>query len=102
VQEFNRDVSICVLNTFFTQYHKEQEEKEAKRAKPSTKPKKKIRILEALAATGLRSIRYAKEVKGFDEVVANDLLNDAVKMINKNVEANEVADKVTVSHSDAT
>ncbi|KAG5675339.1 hypothetical protein PVAND_005249 [Polypedilum vanderplanki] len=102
VQEFNRDVSICVLNTFFEIYHKELDLKEANRAKPSNKPKKKIRILEALAATGLRSIRYAKEVKGFDEVVANDLLNGAVKMIKKNVEANGVEDKVTVNHADAT
>lgn len=99
VQEFNRDMSICVLNTFLSIYNKELADTEAKRQK--VRPKKKVRILEALAATGLRSIRYAKEVEGFDEVVANDLLAEAVKMIKKNVEANGVEDKVEISHSDA-
>lgn len=32
-----------------------------------------LRILEALAASGLRSIRYAKEVGGIREIIANDL-----------------------------
>jgi len=65
------------------------------------KPAKKIRVLEALAATGLRSIRYAKEVEGLDEIIANDLMNQAVNMISKNVKANGVEDKVTTSHADA-
>lgn len=60
-----------------------------------------MRILEALAATGLRSIRYAKEVKGFDEIIANDLSDEAVEMMKKNIIANEVEDKVLASHSDA-
>lgn len=62
---------------------------------------KKIRILEALSATGLRSIRYAKEVEGVDEIIANDLMNEAVEMIKRNVKVNEVEKIVTPNQSDA-
>lgn len=54
-----------------------------------------------MAATGLRSIRYAKEVEGFDEIVTNDLMNEAVEMIKKNVEANGVENIIVISHADA-
>ncbi|KAL7043139.1 hypothetical protein ACKWTF_001407 [Chironomus riparius] len=102
VQEFNRDVSICVLNTFMSMFREELlSKKERVKKNEEPKPPKKIRVLEALAATGLRSIRYAKEVEGLDEIIANDLMNQAVNMINKNVKANGVEDKVTTSHADA-
>jgi tRNA (guanine26-N2/guanine27-N2)-dimethyltransferase len=104
VQEFNRDISICVLNTFLSMYKDELNEKKksVRRTKSNEdKSEKKIRILEALAATGLRSIRYAKEVEGFDEVVANDIMDEAVRMIEKNVKANNVEGKVVTSRSDA-
>lgn len=41
--------------------------------------------MEALSATGLRSIRYAKEVPNVLQIVANDLDPDAVELIKKNV-----------------
>ena len=65
------------------------------------KPAKKVRILEALSATGLRSIRYAKEVDGVDEIIANDLMSEAVEMIKRNVELNGVGDIVTPNKADA-
>lgn len=102
MQEFNRDISICVLNTFLSIYKDEQATKQVRRNNRNEKPQKKIRILEALAATGLRSIRYAKEVEGLDEIVANDLMREAVEMIEKNVKANGVEGKVVTSHADAT
>ena len=40
-----------------------------------------LRVLEALSATGLRSVRYWKEVEGLDSVVANDVLPSAVAAI---------------------
>lgn len=44
-----------------------------------------LRVFEALSATGLRSIRYFKEIEGLDSVVANDLSVDAAETIKKNV-----------------
>lgn len=61
-----------------------------------------ITILEALSATGLRSIRYAKEIKGLKYVVANDISKEAIKAIEKNIAHNGVGDLVKASHEDAT
>lgn len=61
-----------------------------------------ISILEALSATGLRSIRYAKEIPGIKQIIANDLSEQAVADIKRNVEDNQVLDIVTPNHDDAT
>ncbi|KZT67746.1 N2,N2-dimethylguanosine tRNA methyltransferase [Daedalea quercina L-15889] len=45
-------------------------------------------ILEALSASGLRSIRYAKEVPLVKYVIANDLSHSAVEAMKRNVEIN--------------
>ena len=52
-----------------------------------------IRILEALSATGLRSIRYARELppSGVHSIVANDLDPAAVAAIQRNVDFNMLA-----------
>lgn len=63
---------------------------------------KGISILEALSATGLRSVRYAKEVPFVREIVANDISAAAVESIKKNVEHNGVEGIVRTSHDDAT
>ncbi|KAM6500490.1 tRNA methyltransferase [Amanita muscaria] len=47
-----------------------------------------ITILEALSATGLRSIRYAKEIPLVKYVIANDRLPAAVVALRHNVELN--------------
>lgn len=47
-------------------------------------------ILEALSATGLRSIRYAKEIPNVRSILANDLEPDAVESIRRNVKFNQV------------
>lgn len=60
-----------------------------------------IRILEGLSASGLRSIRYAKEIPGVQEVVANDFSARAVENIKRNIKHNGVEDRVTPSHADA-
>lgn len=54
-----------------------------------------------MAATGLRSIRYAKEIPGVDEIVANDLMLEAVEMIERNAKFNEVEKIVKSSRADA-
>lgn len=100
VQEFNRDISVCVLNTFIRNYKQEQEALKKKgRKKGSEEPAKPV-ILEALSATGLRSIRYAKEVQGLDfEIIANDLSHEAVRFIEKNLKHNDVEEIVKSSSS---
>lgn len=82
--------------------YKQEEAPKASRSKLTAKSSKKIRILEALSATGLRSIRYAKEVHPApDEIIANDLMSEAVEMIEKNVKLNGVESIVTPNKADA-
>uniref|UniRef100_A0A6J0UA17 tRNA (guanine(26)-N(2))-dimethyltransferase n=2 Tax=Pogona vitticeps TaxID=103695 RepID=A0A6J0UA17_9SAUR len=60
-----------------------------------------LKVLEALAASGLRSIRFAKEVPGLHSVVANDFSFKAVELMNRNIQLNDVRHLVTSSFSDA-
>ncbi|XP_018095129.1 tRNA (guanine(26)-N(2))-dimethyltransferase isoform X2 [Xenopus laevis] len=60
-----------------------------------------LRVLEGLAASGLRSIRFAREVPGLHSVVANDFSASAVELIKRNIEHNDVGNLVTASYSDA-
>jgi len=55
VQEFNRDISILVIREFIKVQNEELEAKNKKRFDG-------VKLLEALAATGLRSVRYLKEI----------------------------------------
>ncbi|KAF8350673.1 N2 N2-dimethylguanosine tRNA methyltransferase [Amanita rubescens] len=55
----------------------------------SYRPCKSV-ILEAFSATGLRSIRYAKEIPLVKYVIANDLSPSAVAAIKRNVELNNL------------
>ena len=58
-------------------------------------------ILDALSATGLRALRYAKEIPFVTNVVANDLSKEAVKSIRMNVEHNAVDEIVHPNVHDA-
>lgn len=60
-----------------------------------------LRVLEGLAASGLRSIRFAREVPGLQSVVANDASARAVDLIRHNVQLNKVAHLVRPSQADA-
>ncbi len=61
-----------------------------------------IRILDALAATALRSIRYVKEIPGVKEVVVNDLDEAAVQAAQRNIDFNQVeSSKIRVQQGDA-
>ncbi|CAL8072921.1 unnamed protein product [Orchesella dallaii] len=83
-QEFNRDMSIVVLHTFL-----------------KSESKSDATILEAMSASGIRAIRYAKEVPGIAKVIANDYSESAVETIKKNAESNQVGDLVQPSFADA-
>ncbi|XP_022089440.1 tRNA (guanine(26)-N(2))-dimethyltransferase-like isoform X2 [Acanthaster planci] len=58
-------------------------------------------IVEGLSATGLRGVRYAKEIPGLKNIVANDWNHEAFKAIEHNIKQNEVEHLVTASHCDA-
>lgn len=60
-----------------------------------------IRILEGLAASGLRSVRFALEIPGVKEVVANDFDSIAYDFIKQNAQMNNVDDIVFPSFMDA-
>ncbi|XP_006918808.1 tRNA (guanine(26)-N(2))-dimethyltransferase isoform X1 [Pteropus alecto] len=60
-----------------------------------------LRVLEGLAASGLRSIRFAREVPGLRSVIANDASSRAVDLIRHNVQLNKVAHLVQPSQADA-
>ena len=80
VQEFNRDTSILVINEFNDLL---KEEREAK-----NKVHDGISVFEALAATGLRSVRYSKEIPSIKKLVANDIDPAATDLMKKNFEFN--------------
>ena len=61
-----------------------EEEKTAK-----GKPHDGIKVLEALAATGLRSVRYMKEIPSIKTLVSNDIDKAATDLMTKNFEFNE-------------
>lgn len=100
-QVFNRDLSIVAIRAFAEVLNEEYAAKRLARASKSVSAEgkkadfqqdpAKLRILEPLAATGLRSIRYALELKDVLEVVvAGDLDPDAVRCIEKNRRENGV------------
>ncbi|KNZ71784.1 N(2),N(2)-dimethylguanosine tRNA methyltransferase [Termitomyces sp. J132] len=70
------------------------------------KPYKFI-LLEALSATGLRSIRYAKEIPLLKHVIANDLSPSATAAMRRNIEINDLGSahdasgKVRINEGDA-
>ncbi|EMP37224.1 N(2),N(2)-dimethylguanosine tRNA methyltransferase [Chelonia mydas] len=130
VQEFNRDLTCAVITEFIRlqlsakgiQIAVPGEEKvekvvvdlsEGEEAGSEPAPegeraaavgevcKEGVRILEALAASGLRSIRFAKEVPGLRAVVANDFSSKAVELMARNIQFNEVGHLVTSSLADA-
>ncbi len=60
-----------------------------------------LRVCEPLTASGIRSIRYAKEVERIDSIVACDASRFAVKYAARNVKLNDVQDIVKVYKCDA-
>lgn len=67
-------------------------------------PKRKgtsFTILDALSATGLRALRYAKEIPFATNIIANDLSSEAVKSIELNIDHNCVGEIVHSNVDDA-
>ncbi|KAJ3475654.1 hypothetical protein NLG97_g9385 [Lecanicillium saksenae] len=64
-----------------------------------TKPA--FKMLDALSASGLRALRYARELPFVTSITANDLSASAAKSIKQNVKHNNVEDIVSVTNGDA-
>ncbi|KAJ2707775.1 RNA methyltransferase tRNA(m5U54)methyltransferase [Coemansia sp. IMI 203386] len=95
VQQFNRDMSIAAIKTWRDMTTEAKLERYEKSTKPNkVRPKTSFTVLEALAASGLRSVRYAKEIEGIDHIVTNDMLPSAVESIQRNVHFNGLSPKL--------
>jgi tRNA (guanine26-N2/guanine27-N2)-dimethyltransferase len=70
--ELSRDISVSALQVFQKEF------------------KKKITVCDALSGTGIRGLRYAKEVFGIKKVILNDKNPLAVKLIRKNIKENKL------------
>ena len=81
-QKFNRDISILVVKNFL---------------KPSTG----ARVLEAMSASGIRGIRYAKELGENTHIFFNDFDSGSVDEIKRNIALNSLHPGCyTISKSD--
>lgn len=120
VQVLNRDLSIQVIRLFSEIREKEKRERyESKLSKynallqapssshpatlkPPYEPTKGIHILDALAATGLRSVRYLKEIPLVNHVTINDMESAATEQALINCKQNNVdMTKVSIHTGDA-
>lgn len=88
VQVVNRDLSVLLISVY------------SKCVSQAASP---LEVLEGLAASGLRSIRYAKELKFGDfNLTANDIEAVAVERIRKNMAHNGLSsDSIRVENADA-
>ncbi len=82
VMELNRDLSVIALQV----YRQMQRED--------------ISICDSFGGSGIRGIRYSKEVPGVKDVVISDLNPLAVKFAQKNIQDNGL-ENVQVCHEDA-
>ena len=83
--EFNRDLSVLALQAYLDNYA----------------PRKPIVVVEPLAATGVRALRYALEVDGVMKVYASDIDKLAFEIMELNVGLNNAWGRVDVVNSDA-
>ena len=67
---------------------------------PST-TQPRFRILDALSATGLRALRYAKEIPFVSSIVANDVNPNATKSMEVNIQLNNLSSVISTNTGDA-
>ncbi|MBR9707235.1 MAG: tRNA (guanine(10)-N(2))-dimethyltransferase, partial [Candidatus Diapherotrites archaeon] len=71
--EFSRDVSVCLLHAHYL------------------KTKRKLKIADPLASTGIRGIRYAKELgKEVEDVYLNDINESTEEFMKENIKLNKL------------
>jgi tRNA (guanine26-N2/guanine27-N2)-dimethyltransferase len=82
VMELNRDLSVAAISVFRDELGQD------------------ISVCDTFGGTGIRGIRYAKEIEGVENSVINDLNPMAVEFAKKNIELNHL-DNVSVFMEDA-
>ncbi|MCJ1313526.1 RNA methyltransferase tRNA(m5U54)methyltransferase [Agyrium rufum] len=91
--------NVQAINDLVSLGHSYRPEAVQPNSTPQAQP---IRVLDALSATGLRAIRYAKEIPLLTNIVANDLSPSATTSIALNFRHNDLpASKVRAITSDA-
>jgi tRNA (guanine26-N2/guanine27-N2)-dimethyltransferase len=101
VQVQNRDLSILMIALYQERLQQRHQEKLEKRNySDKMPPYEGIRILDALAASGLRSMRYIQEIENVQHVTINDLEEAAVERAHQNVKENNLQDKLASSLQD--
>lgn len=83
-QVYNRDLSVHVIRTFLGRYAQVKKSDEGQ-GEGTAEP----RILDAFTASGLRAIRYLKEIPHI-QVTANDLSETAIQNAATNLKHNQV------------
>jgi tRNA (guanine26-N2/guanine27-N2)-dimethyltransferase len=83
VMELNRDLAVLALQAYQRTVNHE------------------ISVCEPLASCGIRGIRFAKEVKGVQKVLINDINRKAFQLANYNVQMNGLDERVIVKNEDA-
>jgi tRNA (guanine26-N2/guanine27-N2)-dimethyltransferase len=83
VMEFNRDISVLVLQAYQRMVNRE------------------LSVCEPLTATGIRGLRYAAEVQGVKAVVSGDINAHSAKLAAHNIALNGLGERVCVEHKDA-
>jgi tRNA (guanine26-N2/guanine27-N2)-dimethyltransferase len=83
VMELNRDLAVLALQAYQRTVNHE------------------ISVCEPLASCGIRGIRFAKEVKGVQKVLINDINEKASQLARYNVQMNGLSKRVTVKNGDA-
>ncbi|MFQ6020539.1 MAG: tRNA (guanine(10)-N(2))-dimethyltransferase [Candidatus Aenigmatarchaeota archaeon] len=81
--ELSRDISVSCIQTFQKQ------------------SKLNLNICDALAGTGIRGLRYAKEISGIKKVVLNDKNPKAFNLIKKSIKLNKLSRKCIAKKGDA-
>jgi tRNA (guanine26-N2/guanine27-N2)-dimethyltransferase len=80
--ELNRDLSVAAITAFNMEVDHD------------------ITVCDAFGGTGIRAIRYAKEINGVEKAIVNDLNPLAVELANENIKLNNLKN-VSVCKQDA-
>lgn len=111
-QELNRDISVVSIASYMELILEEKKAKESKKGNinssstnvntSSNSNDYKFTLVDVMSATGLRAVRYLKELDHVDKILANDLDAKAVELIKVNAEKNGDAEsKIEIHQKDA-
>lgn len=89
-QELNRDISVSSIATYFDTFKTTSEKNEKLDKNDKNKGDKKFTLIDAMSATGLRAVRYLRELPEnlLEKIYANDLDSKAVELIKENAVLN--------------